>query len=172
MANRSIEAKKIKMRRMKRTFPRSYCSHYIPVGGGTDKERMLMAGYREHARSLAFDSEYMDWLENKFQRFKGKTPARCEVEKHLRRIEDIAPAKMCFKLMENSALRARCFYNSDKTHWIIMEENFREGKIYTSMTYSTKDSIVYAWRKQKIKWVHISTTKTNRQALAPPLPVG
>lgn len=167
MANRSIEAKKLKMRRAKRTFPKSYCSNYIPVGSGPN--RQVMGDYKERARGLAFDSKYMSWLEE-VSRFKGKTPARCEVEAHIRRIEDIAPEKKCFQLMENSSLRARCFYNSSKTHWVIMEENFKEGKICTSMTYSSKDSIIYAWRKQKLKWVHISTRVTSREVPAPPLP--
>lgn len=164
-----MQAKRLKIKRMKRTFPKLYQSNYIPTSGGTDKERMLMAGYKEHARGLAFDSTYMEWLENKFQRFQGKTPKRVEVEAHIRRIENAVPQMLFVKLMENSALRARLFFNSEKSIWIIMEENFKKGTIQTSMTYSSKDNIIYAWRKQKLRWVKFTRSNTGREVPAPPL---
>lgn len=166
MANGTMEAKRQKMKRMKRTFPKSYCSNYIPCG--LPPNRLVMTEYKERARGLAFDSTYMEWLE-KTARFKCKTPGRVEVEAHIRRIENVAPAKMCFKLMENSALRARCFFNSERTLWVILEENFKEGKIKTSMSYSSKDNIVYAWKKDKIKWVEITHKSISREVPAPPL---
>lgn len=173
MANRSMEAKRQKIKRMKRTFPKSYCSNYIPVGNGPNRE--VMGDYKERARGLAFDAEYLQWLEAN-TRFKGKTPTRLEVEAniqvkaHLQRIEDVAPTKMCFTLMNNSILRVRAFFNSERTLWVIMEENFRKGTIRTSMTYSSKDSIVHAWRKDKLRWVSFSTERVCRKAPAPPLP--
>lgn len=167
MANRSMEAKRQKIKRMKRTFPKSYCSNYIPVGSGPNRE--VMGDYKERTRSLAFSAEYLQWLETR-TRFKGKTPARVEVEDHIRRIEAVAPSKMCFTLMDNSMFRVRAFFNSERTLWVIMEENFRKGTIRTTMSYSSKDSIVYAWRKDKLRWVHFSNNHPGRKAPAPPLP--
>lgn len=171
MANGTMEAKRNKMRRAKRTFPKSYCSNYIPVG--MPPNRLVMGEYKERARGLAFDAEYLAFLE-KTARFKGKTPARlvAETRAALERIETIAPNKMCFKLIENSALRARCFFNSERTLWVIMEENFKEGQIKTSMTYASKDSIVYAWKKDKLKWVTITHKRISREVPAPPLSTG
>lgn len=166
MANRSMAAKAMKMKRARRTFPKSYCSDYIPVG--MPANRLVMGEYKERARGLAFDSAYLQWLEDT-ARFKGKTPCRVEVEAHIRRIESIAPAKMCFKLMENGTIRVRCFFNSEKTHWIIMEEDFKKGHVRTSMSYSSKDSIVYAWKKDTIRWVEITHKSISREVLAPPL---
>lgn len=167
MANRSMQAKALKLKRARRLFPKSYSSNYIPVGMPPNRE--VMSGYKERARGLAFDAEYMYWLENQFQRFKCKPPGRVEVEAHIRRIEEHAPAKMCFKLMENSALRARCFFNSERTIWLIMEEDFKKGEVRTSMTYSSKDNVVYAWRKNKIRWV-MFTKSAGREVPPPPLP--
>ena len=171
MANRSMQAKTLKMKKARRSFPKSYSSDFIPVGRAPNRE--LMAGYKEHARGLAFDATYMEWLETKYQRFHGKTPERvyCEARAALQRIEELAPAKMCFKLMENSALRTRCFFNAERTVWVIMEEDFRKGVVRTSMTYSCKDNIIYAWKREKLRWVVFSKS-SGRGVSAPPLPAG
>ena len=169
MANRSMEAKKIKMKNAKRLIPKSYSSDYIPVGLPPNRE--VMSGYKDRARGLAFDAKYMEWLENSFQRFKCKPPGRVEVEAHIRRLEVTVPQLLFFKLMENSAIRARCFFNSEKSIFVIMEEDFKKGEVRTSMTYSSKDNIIYAWRKQKLRWVVFTKSNTGREVPAPPLPI-
>lgn len=170
MANRSMKAKQLKMMKARAKLPKSYSSDYIPTGLPPNRE--VMSGYKERARGLAFDQQYMDWLENKFQRFHGKTPSRLvtEVRRALLLIEEAAPSKTCFTLKENSVLRVRCFFNSDKTLWKIMEEDFRKRELRVSQSYSCKNNIVLAWRENRIRWMYITQADISREVSPPPLP--
>ena len=58
MANRTMAAKALKLKKMKRLFPKQYQANYIPVGRGPNME--VMAGYKERAKGLAFDQKFLD----------------------------------------------------------------------------------------------------------------
>ena len=167
MANRTMAAKALKLKKMKRLFPKQYQANYIPVGRGPNME--VMAGYKERAKGLAFDQKFLDFLEM-CSRFKGKPPGKVEAEAAIRRILEVVPQDMSFTLIRNVFQWARVFFNSEKTCFILLHENYKEGRVRTSMTYHSKDNIIRAWNMDRIRWVEVRPIKDiTTEASAPPL---
>lgn len=154
MASRSNQAKLIKMKKARRLFPKSYASDYVSCGRQPNQE--VINGYKERAKSLAFDEEF--WDRTVPRRFHGVTPARRLVLEQIKRVQEVAPAMMCFTILENRYQRARVFFNSDRTCWILMHENFKSREVRTSMTYADKDRCVSAFHTDKIRWVEFAKT--------------
>ena len=136
MANRAIEAKRLKMKRAKRLFPKSYSANYIPVGRGPNRE--VMAQYKESSRSLAHSAEYMEWLES-VTRFRGVPPGRVEAREAAERIvaakakpsyylsvvlnempstwariKDVCPSLLNVVLVDNMKHHVRMFWNEKR----------------------------------------------------------
>lgn len=172
MANRAIAAKTLKMKKQRRLFPKQYQANYIPVGRGPNQE--VMAGYKERTRGLAFDQKYLDFLEL-HARFKGKSPGRVEVEAAIRRIEEFVPQQMYFTVIKNCVQWCRVYFNSQHTLYILLHENYKNGTVRTSMSYSDKDRIISAWNTDRIRWVEckaLSPKEPSAEASAPPLRTG
>lgn len=150
MANRAMEAKRHKMKRMRRTFPKSYLSNYIPVGRGPNQE--VMAQYKEASRSLAFDQKYMDWLET-IARFRGKPPGKVEAEKAWARIKDACPNLQCVTLEASKARHVKMFYSQDRTQFILLEENYVGRYIRASIRYQDRDRCISRFKSNEVRWV-------------------
>lgn len=175
MANRSIQAKVLKMKKAKRLFPKSYSANVVSVGKGPNMN--VLHEYKERAQSIAFDEVFWDRINP--PRFKGITPAKLEVNKldvekipyrerdlnrardekreevlrQIQRIEEYCPALMCFTILENRYQRARIFFNSERTCFILMHENYKTHQVRTSMSYGDKHRCAQAFYTDKMKWV-------------------
>lgn len=154
MANRSMAAKRLKLKRQKRLFPRKLSADYVPVGTGPD--RFVIREYKERTRSLAFDAEFLASLEAK-QKFHGVPPGRLEALEHMKRIENTIPKKECVNIHKTPFLKADLFYNEDRTRFLIYEENYRTRVVRTSMNYNNRERCITAWQEDTIRWVLFSS---------------
>lgn len=157
MANRNMAAKAAKARRQRRLFTKQYAASYVPVGRQPNQE--IINGYKERAKSLAFDEEFWDNL-GLVGHYNGITPARkaaldrrTEIIRQIKRVEELAPALMCFTIVKSSVHRARVFFNSERTCFVLMYENYKEKTIRTSMTYLDKRRLVEDFQRDKLRWV-------------------
>ena len=122
MANRNIEAKRLKMKRQKRLFPRYLAADYVPAGKPPNVE--VIREYKERGRSLAFDEDYADYLVHR-EKLKGMYPhpGREEVEAHIKRIKETAPSLMCVTICNSVLKKAKLFYNEERNRFLIFEDN-------------------------------------------------
>lgn len=159
MANRSMQAKALKMKRMKRTFPRYMSADYIPVG--MPPNRLVMSEYKERTRSLAFDQKYMDWLDT-VSRFRGKPPGKLEAENAWKRIKDACPNLMNVVLEKTQVRDVKMFFNSERTQFIILEENYVGRYIRASIRYQDRNRCIARFKSNEVRWVEfVSSSPPN-----------
>jgi hypothetical protein len=157
MANRALQAKALKLRRMKRLFPRYLSADYIPTGKPPD--RFVIQEYKERTRSLAFDEAYLAHLEAKAL-FHGVPPGRLEAEAHIKRIKELTPAMHCVTICDMPALKAQLFYNAEKTRFMVLETNYLICTMRTSMQYQDRTRCIDAWRADTVRWVEFSSLRS------------
>lgn len=153
MANRNMQAKALKLKRQKRLFPRHYAADYIPVGRSTEGN-VLQREARDRVKSLAFDDEYMKYLETK-QRFHGVPAGRHEVLQHLNRIEMAVDDALKFVVIaKTNDVECQLFYNSDRTVFVLLEVEFTTGVTRSSMRYMDRMRCLDAYKRNEVRWVH------------------
>lgn len=150
MANRVMQAKRAKMVRMKRTFPKHMQASYIPVGAPPN--RLVMSECKERTRSLAFDHEYLNWLET-VTRFKNKPPGKVEAEATWRRLRDACPTLMNVTLEVNLNRCVKMFYNQERNNFIIYEENYTGRFVRASIHYQDRKRCIDRFKSNTVRWV-------------------
>jgi len=160
MANRTMQAKGLKMKRMKRLFPRYLSASYIPTG--KPPNMLVMRELKERSRSLAFDEEYVDYLvKRKFMDMQGQhiSEGRQLVAAHIKRIQETAPAMTCVTICDTIVRKTLLFYNEDRTRFIIYEANRLEKFVRTSMAYMDRQRCIDAWKSDNTRWVYFSSVR-------------
>lgn len=173
MANRTMQAKAMKLQRQLRKLPRS-TSEDVPgifedwkgssipkrllgeaVSVPRQPNRELMEGYQHRAKSLGMD--------NSRARFTGITPARKEAIEQsfnaaLRSVRETVGDDMpSFTILSNHIHRARVFFNPQKTQWMILYENFREAVVKRSMIYQDKKRLIDDFKSSSRRLVWVET---------------
>lgn len=150
MTNRTIQQKMVKLKKARRRFPKRYSANYVSVG--MPPNAAVMHEYRDRTRSLAFDDDYLRYLEAK-TRFKGVTPGRVEARERAMKLQEVLPAPLFIVYLENVYQRVRIYFNSAKTVAIVEHVDKKKMVIRKSIQY---DSIEYArtkWVQGKCCWV-------------------
>jgi hypothetical protein len=179
MVNRTMQAKAMKRRRQLRRLPRrldddvpgqfeKHSGTAIPkrllaegVSAPRQPNRELMEGYKHRSKSLERDEHEDNLLILLFYgrlSFPGVSPSRKEVIEHIARIKAVSEELRSFDILCNRVHRARVFYNSQKTKFILSYENYKEGVIRTSMTYQFRQNLIDDFRKDKLVWVEIRSS--------------
>jgi len=160
MANRNMQAKALKLKKQKRLFPKSYSADYIPTGMPPD--RQVMREYKARTKSLAFDEQYMAHLEEK-ARFKGVPAGRFEVLNRLKFIECELGELKFVTIHEDFGCKAQLFYNSERTAFMIMEVNYDDCVIRTSLRYMDRQRCIDRWKTKSIRWLSVVSTNPMKQ---------
>lgn len=159
MANRTMQAKGLKLRKQKRLFPRYLSADYVPTG--KPPNMIVMRELKERSKSLAFDDEYLDYLiKRKEMDRQGQhiSEGRALAARHIERIRDTMPALMSVNLAPgNTQLKALMFYNESRTRFILFEGHFKTGFCQTSMAYMDRKRCITAWQTNNVRWVHFSS---------------
>lgn len=152
MANRVMAQKAAKAKRQRRLFPKRFSADYIPVG--MPPNRLVMQEYKERTRSLAFDDKYLSWLET-VTRFKNKPPGKLDVEKAWQRVRDAAPSLMCVTLTHknNHTKCVKMFFNSERTQFILYEENYVGRFVRASIRYQDGERCKARFLADQVRWV-------------------
>lgn len=152
MANRTMQAKSLKLKRQRRLFPKHMSASYIPVG--MPPNRLVMQEYKERTKSLAFDDKYMAWLEL-IARFRGKPPGKVEAEAAWARIRDASPHLMRVRLSDKNdkTKEVWMYFNSERTQNIIYEENYVGRFIRASIRYQCGERAKARFVAGSVNWV-------------------
>lgn len=167
MANRTLQAKAMKLRRQNRKLPRRYTE---PEGEFTEHSktpipaRLKAEGVRAPMRPVQEILQIYRNSANSLKkeeaptRFAGVVPGRKEVfdrllELHFSRIAKLVDSRIGFTILDTKAHWARVYRNAEKTAFVILYVNFKEGVMKTSMSYRFQKNIVDDFRADKLTWV-------------------
>lgn len=159
MANRTMQAKGLKLRRQRRLFPRHLSADYVPAG--KPPNMLVMKELKERTKGLAFDDEYIDYLIKRRQMDEvGQhiSIGRQEVSAHIERIRNTAPALMCVTLTNTVASKVLMFYNEKRDRFILFEDNKLNNFIRTSLVYMDRQRCIRAFQSETVRWVSFSST--------------
>lgn len=158
MANRSMQAKMLKLKKQIRKLPKPYQHVYFTEGKTKDPRDYeldpdksvypVTTKYRVRARTLG--------EEEPPPAFPNCQPGRVEALAHLKRIRSAVPDMISFVLLKNSRLRTTLFRDSPQTIFVIMEEDLRSGRVFSSMTYSDRGRIISHWKNNTLRGVYIN----------------
>lgn len=154
MANRTMQAKTMKMKRMRRAWAKPY---NIPSDIRPNIE--VLSDYQMRAKGLAFsDAEQEELYRMYFKRasFKGVSPPRKEVLDTLIKVREVSPAMLFFNVIDNCYQRARMYFNSQKSQWILVHEDYIRCNLRRSTIYRTKETLEIAWNTNRVIWVERS----------------
>ncbi len=166
MANRNIRAKAEKRNRQLRQLPKHYQHVFMTEGkhkdarepgDGDQKIYYDTAQYRKRAKGLGHDEHFWDFLAP--PRFKGITPERLVVLKHIERIETSIPDKLFFNILSTAYHRVSVYFNPQQTCYILMHTDFNKGVVRTSIEYPSRARCVSAWEADKMIFVHIASVR-------------
>jgi len=153
MANRSMEAKRNKMKRMKRLAPKRYSSDYIPVGQGPNT--FVMSEYRARTVSLAFDPAYLQHLEDNAP-FKNVPPGKLEIREKLTALQAAGyHDKIGYAIISNMYQKCMLYRNSDHTEFRLCHEDFKKKTIRWSISYPSKARALQVWNMNKVTWIEV-----------------
>lgn len=159
MANRSMEAKRLKIKKMKRLAPRRYSADYISTGAPPN--RIVMSEYRMRTKSLAFDPAYLAYLEAKAP-FKNVSPGKLEIRKTLERMQAEGYAdKVGYSILSNSIQKVMIYRNNDHTLFRICHEHFRNRTVRWSIEYKSKEIAETRWNMDRVVWVELKTSPSS-----------
>lgn len=158
MANRSMQAKSLKLKRQRRLFPRHLSADYVPTGKPPNTQ--VIQEYKERTRSLAFDDEYIDYLIVRAS-MEGNYPhpGREEIRAHMQRIQDASPGLTCVTLLNNVITKVRMFYNEKHNRFILFEDNTLHNFVRTSLVYMDRQRCIRAFQSETVRWVSFSSLR-------------
>lgn len=176
MANRSMQQKQLKLKRMKRLFPKSYSADYIHVGSRPGPAHELVTQRKDSVRSLAFDAKYGEYLAE--AKFKNVPPGRVEArEAALRistaegklnhylsvalnempatwaRLKDICPLLMNVVLEDSGIRHVRMFWNASRDKYILLELHHIGRYMRASMVYQDDKRLKERFKSEQVRWV-------------------
>lgn len=160
MANRTMQAKSLKLKRAKRLFPKYLSASYIPTG--KPPNMLVMKELKERSLSLAFDKEYIEYLAVRSAMDSAGqhiSEGRRLVSAHIERIRNTAPTMTCVTLCDTLVKKALLFYNEDRTRFLIYEANRLEKFVRTSMAYMNRQRCIDAWKSDTTRWVYFSSVR-------------
>lgn len=156
MANRTMAAKAMKLKRQRRAWAKPY-----GYSGMQRPNVMVLASYKERAKGLAVDEKSADAIAAFFYNSERGPkdhnrvhPGKYEV---LSRIEQIAELEAEIELKfgctlrfkgpgpDNSYQRSFVYFNPTKTCYVVVHEDFREHVIRRSLPYSCKEIVMAKW---------------------------
>lgn len=156
MANRTMAAKSLKLKRQKRAWAKPYSSPslHTPNRGVLQeyKLRAVMLGVPEY--------EVDDWIRKLYGRdpFTGTPAGRAEVVQLMKELKLVVPQLLFFELIDNSYQRALCWYNTDKTCWVITHTDKRRAQFRRSIEYGSKARALKLYYQDRLTWVVQSVT--------------
>lgn len=151
MVNRTMQQKMIKIKKQRRAWARP-----LQVKSGIRPNFDVIRQYKQSAKGLAMSDEQADALYRRlFKRdpWKGNGPARLEVLKLLVEMKDKTPDYLFFSILDSNTLRVRVYFDSLKTTFYIVEEDFTYGVVRRSILYSTKERAISVWHTSSVAWV-------------------
>lgn len=148
MANRTMAAKRLKMKRQRRAWA-------IPLSrsSGRNPNRIVINEYKQRARGLELSDDISDSIIQQFA--------------HTHERRQALKRQASFELELGDALRFRgpgpntdqeeswIYFNPQKTAFFILHRDKKLKIERKSITFSSKEVLLFKWAKSKVTWVEI-----------------
>lgn len=149
MANRTIQAKVLKMRRRGRF--KTFSKGLISTGQGPNGN--VIAEYVARARINPKQAA----LDARFPGAGGTAPKRVEVLKKLEKMLNSTPVERSVILFNGRFKRISLYFTEDHTIFFFMEEWIGTDQVRRSITYSNRTRAMQVYRAGKVVWVESTT---------------
>ena len=133
MSNRTMQQKALKLRRQRRAWAKSYSMPKHIVAN-----RSVLKEYKERAKGLglAVDTE--------------------TVLRHMQVLtlpENLQEQRLFFTVLDNCWHRLECYFNSQKTCFVLCYTDKRKRIVMRSIEYGSKERALHVWHHSKVIWV-------------------
>lgn len=148
MVNRVIEAKRIKIKKMRRAW-----SVPLQRSGMKSPNRIVINEYKDRARGLMLEDDISDGVIQKHAR----SLERASALKRQAELELRFDAQLRFKGPGpcNAYEESWVYFNSQQTCFFVVHQDKKLGIERRSIEYSCKEILIMKWNMSKTTWVEI-----------------
>lgn len=150
MTNRTMQQKGLKLRRQKRAMPKEL------MRSGIIPNRGVLGEYKERAKGLGIDEgEINQLIKMLYKRdvIDGIPAGRAEVLELLRELKRQVPEMLFFNILDNCWFNVICFFNAQKTCYVLSFTDIRKHIVKRSIEYASKERALHVWHHGKVVWV-------------------
>lgn len=174
MANRVMEQKRMKIKRMRRAWAKP-----LSRKSGMNPNRIVLNEYKERAKGLAIDERDADMIAAElifredmgfskklsrslaqagaFPREKQTPHGRIEALRRQGELEAVMPDGCDLRIRgpgpSNCYQESFIYFNAQKTCWLVLHRDLRKRIQRRSITYSSKELLLMLWNMDKTTWV-------------------
>jgi hypothetical protein len=133
MANRTMQQKRLKMRRQRRAWAKSYSMPKHIVAN-----RSVLGEYKQRAKGLSIETS-TDYVLRQME--------------VLTLPDNLKEQKLFFVILDNCWHRVVCFFDSRKTCFVLSHTDKRKQLVHRSIEYASKDRALQVWHMNKVIWI-------------------
>lgn len=142
MGNRVLQAKTRKLKRQRRAWARP-----LSIRSGIQPNREIIRQYQNTAKGLGLEIAKAIYPNVA----PGKVDIRDRADEILRQFND----PLCWTYMENTEIRIRIFFNSQRNKNIVQYVNWTTKMVYISKPYLCADDAIYLFSRELIEWTTV-----------------
>lgn len=172
MVQRWLQQKQVKIKRqkaMRRGVLKQYSTDMVNASRTPNPEAMAM--YRNAAHGLGVSMRALAMTNYRYK----PTPISHErqaVKDLMKKIEQSCPDLLFYKLVDDSFMRARMYFNHNPPVYLIVEEDFKKKTHKRSIEYRHPEYAYQRWLGDTITWVDDACFRHPRIAKTKPPPDG
>src|SRR6266404_705085 len=157
MANRTMQQKALKLRKQRRAMPKELMrSSIIPNRG-------VLGEYKERVKGLGISEDEVNLLIKTFYK-RDPIPSipageSKEIKALLKELKERIPEQHSFSVLDNCWHKTICFYNAQKTCFVMAHTDLRKLITRRSIEYASKERIMQAYYSDKIIWVSCTSIR-------------
>ncbi len=158
MSNRTMKAKGEKLRKQRRAMPKWLMKSGIVPNTG------VLGEYKERALGLGVSEAEVDMLIRTFYK-RDPIPSipageSKEIKALLKELKERIPEQYFFSVLDNCWHKTICFYNAQKTCFVMAHTDLRRQVTRRSIEYASKDRIMQAYYSDKIIWISCTSIRS------------
>ena len=158
MSNRTMQQKALKLRKQRRAIPK-----YL-MKSGIIPNKGVLGEYKERAQGLGISEAEVDLLIKTLYK-RDPIPSipageSKEIKALLKRLKEDIPEQYFFSVLDNCWHNTICFYNGQKTCFVMAHTDLRRQITRRSIEYGSKDRIMQAYYSDKIIWISCKSIRT------------
>ncbi len=151
MSNRTMQQKTLKLRKQRRAMPKEL------MRNGIVPNRGVLGEYKERAKGLGVSEDEVNLLIKTIYK-RDPTPSipageSKEIKALLKELKERIPEQYFFSVLDNCWHKTICFYNAQKTCFVMAHTDLRKLITRRSIEYNSKDRIMQAYYSGKIIWI-------------------
>ena len=151
MSNRTMQQKALKLRKQRRAMPKHL------MKSGIIPNRGVLGEYKERAKGLGVSEDEINLLVKTLYKRDPipSIPAGTskEIKALLKRLKEDIPEQHFFSVLDNCWHNTICFYNAQKTCFVMAHTDLRKLITRRSIEYGSKNRIMQAYYSGKIIWI-------------------